>query len=77
MGGIDAIKLMIAEIGRTPLKLIFSVPAIAYLQNRELGIRPAPNSVTEEQFFEMLDWPEADGLEEPPYLPSSKITRFF
>jgi adenine deaminase len=69
VGGIEAIKLMIAEIEQTPLKLIFSVPAIAYLQNRELGIDPAPNSVSEDELFEMLNWPNTDGLEEPPYLP--------
>lgn len=77
VGGLDAIKLMIAELERTPLKLIFSVPAIAYLQNRELGIRPAPRSVTEEQFLGMLDWPETDGLEEPPYLPIVESNEVF
>jgi adenine deaminase len=69
IGGLDAIKLMIEDHARTPLKLIFSIPAIAYLQNRELGIDPAPNSITAEQLYEMLDWPETDGIEEPPYLP--------
>jgi adenine deaminase len=69
VGGVDAIKLMIEEFKQTPLKLIFSIPVIAYLQNRELGIDPAPNSITEQELFEMLDWPETDGLEEPPYLP--------
>jgi adenine deaminase len=69
VGGIDAIKLAIKEFEQTPLKLIFSIPVIAYLQNRELGIEPAPNSITEQQLFEMLEWPETDGLEEPPYLP--------
>jgi adenine deaminase len=69
VGGIEAIKLMIEEVERTPLKLIFSLPVLSYLQNRELGIDPAPNSLSEKQLFDMLDWPEIDGLEEPPYLP--------
>ncbi len=69
IGGVEAIKLMIAEIARTPLKLIFSIPTIAYLQNRELGIDPAPNSISEEELLDMLEWPETDGIEEPPYLP--------
>jgi adenine deaminase len=69
VGGIKAIRSTIEEFKQIPLKLIFSIPAIAYLQNRELGIDPAPNSITEAQLFDMLEWPETDGLEEPPYLP--------
>lgn len=69
IGGVEAVRRMIDDHARTPLKLIFSIPAIAYLQNRELGIDPAPNSLTAEQLHEMLDWPETDGIEEPPYLP--------
>jgi adenine deaminase len=42
---------------------------MAYIQNRELGLAPAPNSPTIEELHEMLDWEECRGLEEPPYLP--------
>lgn len=69
IGGIDTIRFMIDEYARTPLKLIFVVPVVGYLQNRELGLDPAPNSINAEQMMAMLDWPETVGLEEPPYLP--------
>ena len=42
IGGLKAIRFMVDEFKRTPLKLIFSIPTLSYLQNRELGIRPAP-----------------------------------
>ena len=69
IGGAKAVKFLLEEFKRTPLKLIFSVPTLAYLQNRELGIDPAPNSVTAEEMMKMVDWPETLGLEEPPFLP--------
>jgi adenine deaminase len=69
IGGVKAVKFMIEEFKQTPLKLIFSLPTLAYLQNRELGIRPAPTSVSAEEMMAMLDWPETIGLEEPPFLP--------
>lgn len=69
IGGAKAVKFLLNEFKRTPLKLIFSVPTLSYLQNRELGINPAPNSVTAEEMMKMVDWPETLGLEEPPFLP--------
>jgi len=69
VGGVKAVRFLIEEFKQTPLKLVFSIPIGAYLQNRELGISPAPNSVSSEDLVKMLDWPETLGLEEPPFLP--------
>ena len=69
VGGVKAVRFLIDEFKQTPLKLIFSLPTLAYLQNRELGIPPAPTTVSAEEMLEMLDWPETIGLEEPPFLP--------
>ena len=41
--GVKAIRFLIEEVKRTPLKLIFLVPVLSYLQNRELGLPGAPN----------------------------------
>ena len=77
IAGLRAIRFMIDEFKTTPLKLIFSIPTLAYLQNRELGIRPAPNSASAEELMSMLDWPEAIGLEEPPFLPITQKDKVF
>lgn len=77
IGGAKAVKFLVDEFKRTPLKLIFSVPTLSYLQNRELGIDPAPNSVSAKQMMDMLDWPETLGLEEPPFLPIVEKDKVF
>jgi len=77
VSGAKAVRFMIEEFRRTPLKLIFSIPILAYLQNRELGLSPAPNSVTADDLMEMLDWPETLGLEEPPFLPIIEKDKVF
>jgi len=67
IAGVKGIRFMIEEFKRTPVKLIFAVSIAAYLQNRRLGIPPAPNSVRLEDLFQMLDWPETHALEEPAF----------
>ena len=62
----EAIKFFVDEYKRTPLKLIFLVPTITYLQNRELGLPRVFDTLTMDRMLEMLDWPECFGLEEPP-----------
>jgi adenine deaminase len=77
VGGKKAVRFFIEEFKRTPLKLIFSLPVMAYLQNRELNIPSGPNSISEEDLFEMLEWPETVGLEEPPYIPITEKNEVF
>jgi adenine deaminase len=77
ISGVEAVRFMLGEFKQTPLKLIFSAPTLAYLQNRELGISPAPNSISSKELMEMLDWPETLGLEEPPFLPIIEKDKVF
>jgi adenine deaminase len=68
VGGMDAIRFFKDAFDRMPIRLIFLVPTLAYLQNRELGLTPTPG-ICAEQMFEILGWDGCYGLEEPPYLP--------
>jgi adenine deaminase len=68
VGGVDAVRFFKDAFDRMPIRLIFLVPTLAYLQNRELGLTPTPG-ISAEQMFEILDWEGCYGLEEPPYLP--------
>lgn len=68
VGGREAIRFFKDALEATPLRLIFLVPTLAHLQNRELGLEPTPG-VSVEEMNEMLDWENCVGLEEPPFLP--------
>lgn len=68
VGGKDAVRFFKDAFEPTPLRLIFMVPTLAHLQNRELGLEPTPG-ITVEEMNEMLDWEGCLGLEEPPFLP--------
>jgi adenine deaminase len=68
VGGKEAVQFFKDSFASMPLRLIFLVPTLAYLQNRELGLTPAPG-ISRDEMFEMLGWPDCHGLEEPPPLP--------
>ena len=68
VGGMEAIRFFKDAFDRAPIRLIFLVPTLAYLQNRELGLTPTPG-ISADQMLEILDWDGCRGLEEPPYLP--------
>jgi adenine deaminase len=68
VGGPDAVRFFKDAFGSMSIRLIFLVPTLAYLQNRELGLTPAPG-ISKDEMFEMLAWPDCRGLEEPPFLP--------
>ncbi len=68
VGGREAIRFFKETIDRTPLRLLFVVPTLAHLQNRELGLTPT-EGISIEDMHEMLEWEGCVGLEEPPYLP--------
>jgi adenine deaminase len=65
VGGIDAVRFFKQAFEAAPMRLIFLVPTLAFLQNRSLGLTPAPG-VSVPEMFEMLDWSGCYGLEEPP-----------
>jgi adenine deaminase len=67
VGGMDAIRWFKDTVERMPFRLLFVVPMMAYIQNRELGLTPV-ESITVQDMLDMLGWEECLGLEEPPYL---------
>jgi adenine deaminase len=68
VAGVPAVRFFKEAFERMPMRLIFLVPALAWLQNRELGLTPTPG-VGAEDLKEILGWDGCYGLEEPPYLP--------
>jgi adenine deaminase len=68
VGGVEAVRWFKDTFAEMPLRNLFLVPVLAYLQNRELGLTPTPG-IGADDLFEMLDWPGCYGLEEPPFLP--------
>lgn len=68
VGGLEAIRFLKGAFDKMPIRLLFLVPVLSWLQNRELGLTPTPG-ITPEQMLEILDWEGCYGLEEPPYLP--------
>lgn len=69
VSGIQGIRFCLEEIEKTPLKIVFLIPAIAYWQNEDLGLPKTPNAPSFKEFEEMLEWPECHGIEEAPYIP--------
>lgn len=66
MISVEAIRFFIEEAKATPLKSLFMVPTISYFQNAELGLPKIFDGVGVDDMFDMLEWPECYGLEEPP-----------
>lgn len=77
VSGVKAVKECLKELRNTPLEVLFFLPIMAYIQNRELGLEPVPNSVTQSDLLEILSWPDCKGLEEPPYIPIIEKDKFF
>lgn len=69
VGGTRAVRFFYEEFMKTPCRLLFQAPILAYLQNQELGIPKAPDAPTMDDLKAMLDWPGCVGLEEPPAIP--------
>jgi adenine deaminase len=65
VGGAESVRFFKDAFDAMPVRLLFVVPTLAYLQNRDSGLTPAPG-VTAEDMLEMLEWPGCYGLEEPP-----------
>lgn len=69
VSGVQGIKFCLEEIKKTPLKIVFIIPALAYYQNKDLNLPETPNAPTFKDFQEMLDWSDCHGIEEAPYTP--------
>lgn len=68
VSGVPAVRFLKEAFERMPIRLMFVVPTLAWLQNRELGLTPTPG-IEASDLMEMLNWEGCYGLEEPPYLP--------
>jgi adenine deaminase len=68
VAGVPAVRFFKEAFERMPMRLIFLVPTLSWLQNRELGLTPTPG-IDADDLIEILGWQGCYGLEEPPYLP--------
>lgn len=68
VAGVPAVRFFKEAFERMPIRLIFLVPTLSWLQNRELGLTPTPG-IQSSDLMDILNWEGCYGLEEPPYLP--------
>jgi adenine deaminase len=68
IAGIDAIRFFKEAYERMPIRLIFLVPTLSWVQNRALGLTPT-GGITPDDMLEILSWEGCYGLEEPPFFP--------
>jgi adenine deaminase len=68
VAGVRAVRFFKEAFERMPIRLIFLVPTLAWLQNRELGLTPT-SGIDATDLGDILTWEGCYGLEEPPYLP--------
>ena len=65
--GVQGIRFFLEEIKKTPLKIVFIIPLLAYYQDEDLGLPMTPKTPSIKDFQEMLDWTDCHGIEEVPY----------
>jgi adenine deaminase len=71
--GLGAVRFFMEELRRTPITVLHQVPILGYLQNLELGLPAAPNSLGGDALREVQGWPGCVGLEEPPFIPMAEM----
>ena len=67
VNGMKASRFFLDELLATPVKPIFLVPTLSYIQNRWLGFPTSPNAPAFEDLLDALNWPETKGIEECSY----------
>jgi adenine deaminase len=70
--GLGAVRFFMEELRRTPITVLHQVPMLGYLQNLELGLPAAPDSLDGNALREVQQWPGCVGLEEPPFIPMAE-----
>lgn len=63
IAGVEGIRFVLNEAKETGLNLLFVIPVLAYEQHNPFG---NTNRISETELFEMLNWPETAGVNEPP-----------
>lgn len=69
LAGTDGVEFFINELRRTPMSVLFVVPILSHLQNREVGLPVRPTTLDGSDLIGMLDWDGCVGVEEPPLPP--------
>lgn len=69
LAGADGVEFFIEELRRTPMSVLFVVPILSHLQNREVGLPVRPTTLAGADLLAMLDWDGCVGVEEPPLPP--------
>ena len=70
--GLEAVRFFVEELRRTPITVLLQVPALGYLQNLELGLPGAPNSLDGDDLRAVREWEGCVGVEEPPFIPMAE-----
>jgi adenine deaminase len=63
VAGVKGIRFALDEAKAMGLNVLFLVPVVAFMQHNPYG---CSESISENELFEMLDWPENVGVNEPP-----------
>jgi adenine deaminase len=61
--GVKGLRFALDEAEAMGLNVLFMVPVVSYMQHNPFG---CSESISEKELFEMLDWPENIGINEPP-----------
>lgn len=62
VAGVKGIRFSLAEAAEMGLSVLFVLPVIAYMQHNPFG---NSGRISEKELFEMLNWPETIGINEP------------
>lgn len=62
VAGVKGIRFSLAEAAEMGLNVLFVLPVIAYMQHNPFG---NSGRISEKELFEMLNWPETIGINEP------------
>ena len=63
VAGIKGVRFALDEAKKMGLNILFVLPVVAFMQHNPFG---NSNTINEDELYEMLDWEEAVGLNEPP-----------
>jgi len=63
VAGIKGVRFALDEAKKMGLNILFALPVVAFMQHNPFG---NSNTIKENELYEMLDWEEAVGINEPP-----------
>jgi len=63
VAGIKGVRFALDEAKKMGLNILFALPVVAFMQHNPFG---NSNTINEDEMYEMLEWEEAVGINEPP-----------